>query len=402
MFLNKPSIFFYYEEAKKKIQEEVAAQPDSYLLTVIIEDYVLYLFEKYSLPEIIFDNTHERTIEKIRKTAVYEDFGRLIPMESLLVRIMLPVNNNDKISEVLGLKPNVVSLNSPKMIYEKSFIITEAAADESAIGKAISDITQEVDRRNTDIRKSNEELKRKIREIISLRRTKIVDEDTILENITKKVSVSIKQKTESSNILPSSLKVKQKIQPIMPPKTTSQVEFCLKSNEFNAIIELIDNCCKMFERTPATFSKMEEEELRDVMLSSLNGVFEGDAVGEAFSKFGKTDIYLKVNKGHVFIAECKYWKGPITLEGSIAQILNYLTWRHSYGVVIMFSRNKGFSDVIESLFGTIPKVASYVKGLEKLEDTHYKALHHLPDDDRKLVELHYLIYNLYAEKVTIK
>ena len=111
----------------------------------------------------------------------------------------------------------------------------------------------------------------------------------------------------------------------------------------------------MFERTPLTFSKLEEEELRNVILSHLNGVFDGNAVGEAFSKRGKTDIYLPINKGAVFIAECKYWKGAKTLESAVKQILGYLTWRNSFGVIILFSNRKSFTNILSTVDENISK-----------------------------------------------
>ena len=398
MFPNRTFISDYYHTVTEIIRKEVAAQSDSYLLSVKIDEYAAYLFKKYSLPEVVFDNSRDRSIEKIRKSIEVDDFGRRITRELLWVRIKLPVVENDKISQVLELMPSAFTHSPPKMEYRHGFIVTEVPAKGLYVERAIEDITQEVNRRNADIKKYNGELRSKIHNIIDSRRTKIENEDALLEQIAKKVSVPLKQKVKSSSLLPPSLKVKEKIRPIMPPKATPPIELQLERDKFDGILELIDNCCRMFERTPATFSKMEEEELRDVILSNLNGVFEGNAVGEAFSKLGKTDIYLKVAKGGVFIAECKYWKGPKTVEETVAQILDYLTWRHSYGVVILFSRNKGFSPVIQSLSEMIVKVPSYVKGFKKLEDTHFKAQHHLPEDDKKLVEIHFMVYNLYAER----
>ena len=342
MFPNRTFISDYYHTVTEIIRKEVAAQSDSYLLSVKIDEYAAYLFKKYSLPEVVFDNSRDRSIEKIRKSIEVDDFGRRITRELLWVRIKLPVVENDKISQVLELMPSAFTHSPPKMEYRHGFIVTEVPAKGSYVERAIEDITQEVNRRNADIKKYNGELRSKIHNIIDSRRTKIENEDALLEQIAKKVSVPLKQKVKSSSLLPPSLKVKEKIRPIMPPKATPPIELQLERDKFDGILELIDNCCRMFERTPATFSKMEEEELRDVILSNLNGVFEGNAVGEAFSKLGKTDIYLKVAKGGVFIAECKYWKGPKTVEETVAQILDYLTWRHSYGVVILFSRNKGF------------------------------------------------------------
>ena len=63
---------------------------------------------------------------------------------------------------------------------------------------------------------------------------------------------------------------------------------------------LLDQSGKGFETTPRTYGKLEEEELRNVLLGHLNAVFLADeATGETFSKRGKTDIFLRVSGGAV-------------------------------------------------------------------------------------------------------
>jgi hypothetical protein len=394
---NRHSIYDYYRAVIEGIRRDVESQDDVYLLSVNIDEYAEYLLNKYSLPKIEFDNNRDNTIEKIRKTFEVNRFGEKEQIEEPWARVMLPVIPNDKIADVLRRIPSTVTLAPPKMEYSNGFIITESPFNDSAVDNVIKQIYQEVEWRNADIEKQKEELKREIRNIIDSRIAKIKDEDAILEKITQKVSVPLRLKNSSSPLPTDSLKVKQKIQPIIPPKANKPVEPQLEPNKFNAIIELINNCCMSFETTPMTFSKMEEESLRNVILSSLNSIFEGEAVGEAFSKLGKTDIRLKVVKGDIFIAECKYWKGPNTVDETVDQILRYLTWRNSYGVIILFSRNKGFSTVIDSLSGMISKVPNYVKGFEKVDDRHFKAQYKLPEDERKLIEMHFMIYNLYAE-----
>jgi len=42
-----------------------------------------------------------------------------------------------------------------------------------------------------------------------------------------------------------------------------------------------------YERTPEPFAKHDEEELRDILMSHLNGHYHGLANGEAFRKRGK-------------------------------------------------------------------------------------------------------------------
>lgn len=368
-------------------------------MTVDSEEYETYLFERHALPEIVFDESRDRFIEKVRRQQQVRDpIWGLSTREVLWARIGLPVIPDDRISDVLNLIPSTFTMSPPKMEYEKGFIVTEALAEESDVQRAIQNVEQEINWRNQDIQKHNEEISRTIKQTIEKRKQQIQDEEKLFDQIVEKVSVPLKRRNEVGSVVPPSLKVKQKIRPIMPPKAERPIELELPRDKFDAIVDLLHQSCLQFERTPQTFSKLPEEGLRNIILSNLNAVFEGEAVGEAFSKSGKTDIYLRVSKGGIFIAECKYWRGPKTVADASAQILDYLTWRHSYGLVILFSKNKGFSDVLQSVAQAVPSLASYAKDYKQVADTHFVALHGLPEDQKKLVELHYLVYDLYSDK----
>ncbi len=190
------------------------------------------------------------------------------------------------------------------------------------------------------------------------------------------------------------LKVKEKLRPIIRPAAKAPVKFELPRDKFYAILDLIKGSCGQFERTPITFAKLDEEELRNVILSNLNSRYEIEAVGEAFCKRGKTDIYLRVQEGGIFVAECKNWAGATTINEAVRQILDYLTWRDSYGVVIIFSKRKGFSKVLAAAASQILQLPSYIKAFKKIDESHFSGLFALPEDEHKLVELHFMIHNL--------
>ena len=168
--------------------------------------------------------------------------------------------------------------------------------------------------------------------------------------------------------------------------------------EFLTILDVIEAQGVTFERTPQTVAKLEEEDIRNLILSSLNAVLNLGALGEAFSKQGKTDIYLVVPEGGIFIAECKIWYGPHSIAEAVSQILGYLTWRDAYGVVLLFSRNKGFSSVLSAIPEAINDLASLRGELHQVDDHHWLARHTLPGDESQTVEVHYLVYNIYAEE----
>jgi hypothetical protein len=134
---------------------------------------------------------------------------------------------------------------------------------------------------------------------------------------------------------------------------------------------------------------MPEEALRDVMLSSLNIVFEGGAGGEVFRVLGKTDIHLPITRGEVCIAELKIWDGPASLAQVVGQLLDRLTWRDAYGVVILFSKNADFGAVLASIAANLPKLPGAVAPSFRKEAANvFVARFTLPTDASTQVEVH--------------
>ena len=391
----KPFIDEHYQAVKVEVRADIHSRPDAYLVSVNVNEYATYLLEKFGFREINLTTDRDVQIEKIRKMIERDGFQGMVSVEHLLVRVSLPVEPDIRISKILEFSPSTFSFSAPKLEYRNGWIITEVSASEDEVQRAVVNLKDEVARRNSDIRSQNHELRMTIDQWIAARRKLIENEDALLNQISQKISVTLKRKVDSSAVIPPVLNIKEKVRPIIRPAVKAPIKVELDPQKFFAVLELIANTCRLFERTPNTFAKMEEEELRNVILSNLNSVYEGDAVGEAFSKRGKTDIYLKIAQhGGVFIAECKYWDGPKTIDDSVNQILGYLTWRDSYGVVIIFSKRTGFTKVLEAGMNRVSQLPSYAKAFKKIDDAHFSASFSLPEDEHKTVELHFLIYNL--------
>ena len=171
----------------------------------------------------------------------------------------------------------------------------------------------------------------------------------------------------------------------------------LEPDKFEAILELLDNGCRQFERTPQAFQPLAEEGLRDVILGNLNAVFEGAAGGETFQGIGKVDIHLRISQGEVFVAEVKFWDGPESLRHVIGQLRGRLTWRDSYGVALVLSRNAGFSEVLRAVRETIGSVEGFAAGsLQERAANHFLTRFTIPSDDARQANIHVLIYNLFV------
>jgi hypothetical protein len=118
--------------------------------------------------------------------------------------------------------------------------------------------------------------------------------------------------------------------------------------QYEQILSVISNMVMVIERSPSEFHNIQEEGLRSHFLVQLNGQFEGQATGETFNNQGKTDILIRANDRNIFIAECKFWKGEKVFLETINQLLGYTCWRDTKTAILVFNRNKKFSEVVKS------------------------------------------------------
>jgi hypothetical protein len=155
--------------------------------------------------------------------------------------------------------------------------------------------------------------------------------------------------------------VRRRLRVPMPTSATFTPEPAIAEEDYQGILQIIEGLTFVMERSPSTFTKMPEEVLRDHYLVQLNNQY-GTSTGETFNGHGKTDILVNDNGRNVFIAECKFWRGPKAATGAIDQLLSYLTWRDTKAALIMFNRNIGFSKVLESLWATVLEHPNYKRG----------------------------------------
>jgi hypothetical protein len=158
----------------------------------------------------------------------------------------------------------------------------------------------------------------------------------------------------------------------------AEQELRISDSDYDAVVEQISSARAMFERLPETFSPMGEEALRDVLLAILNNQF-GPAVGELFSRKGKTDIAIVRGRGPIFIAECKNWEGPATFQKAIKQLLGYLVWRDTKAALVLFVREKNVTAVTEKALKELKGHPLLVGVGASIKDVPTVILHHEGD-----------------------
>ena len=181
---------------------------------------------------------------------------------------------------------------------------------------------------------------------------------------------------------------------------TFKPEPTLAPEEYENILSIIKDMALAMERSPSTFIKLKEEEIRDFFLILLNGHYQGSATGETFNGVGKTDILIRHHNANAFIAECKFWRGQTKLTEAIDQLLGYVTWRDTKTSILLFNKNSDLSSVIKKADETIKKHKNYKSEFcltsGELSNTEtilgYKLTH--PSDEDKEIFLTLMAYQI--------
>jgi hypothetical protein len=137
---------------------------------------------------------------------------------------------------------------------------------------------------------------------------------------------------------------------------------------YRNILEIVDEFGVSLERSAPTVRSLDEESLRDLFLNAINTHYGSLATGETFNHNGKTDIYLRHNNENLFIADCKFWKGPQGYHDTIDQLLGNLTVRDTHAAAIIFSRRQNFAAVQDKIQQTITDHEDYGTTLTPFTD----------------------------------
>jgi hypothetical protein len=139
---------------------------------------------------------------------------------------------------------------------------------------------------------------------------------------------------------------------------------------------------------------MDEEALRQHFLVQLNGQFEGRATGETFNFGGKTDILLREGDRNVFIAECKFWKGPKKFAEALDQLLGYASWRDTKTAILVFNRGTETSTVLAGVDAVMKAHANFKRTLEWMHESGLRCVLHQPGDKNRELIVSVMVFHV--------
>ena len=118
-------------------------------------------------------------------------------------------------------------------------------------------------------------------------------------------------------------------------------------------------------------------------LIPLNSKYQGETSGETFNASGKTDILIKKDDRIIFVAECKFWKGPKSLSDAIDQLLSYLTWRETKAAILLFNRKRDFSSVLSQVTGVFHAHPQFIRVETYKSETGFRFIVRHPNDKER-------------------
>jgi hypothetical protein len=190
--------------------------------------------------------------------------------------------------------------------------------------------------------------------------------------------------------------VKRKLPPTPPAASGApyKPEPALDMENYEHIVSVVQNMTLVLERSPSTFKNLDEEAIRQHFLVQLNGHYEGSATGETFNGEGKTDILIRQDGKNIFIAECKFWKGPAKLTETIDQLLSYTSWRDTKTALLVFVRDVALSTVLAKVPEVLKQHPSFKRDLQIDGETRFRSVFGQPKDPSRELFVTTLVFNV--------
>jgi hypothetical protein len=307
-------------------------------------------------------------------------------MRGTAVSLFVPFEGD---SGLFRLQPSTSTFNPPRGVVKGDQLVlrVETLEPDSAKMKAgfdreLSSISQYLGWVGRDVQTFNSGLRSAAQAGIASRRAKLVADQELVSSL----GFPLRERADSvrTYAVPEVRRRAVGKPPAAGP--VNPAEPALANQVYDHILSVVRSMVHVMERSPGAFSKMKEEHLRDHFLVQLNGHYEGQATGETFNASGKTDILIRVRDRNIFIAECKFWKGPVALAQAIDQLLDYTSWRDTKTALILFNRNKQLSNVLAQIPDVARGHACFVREQERTLETEFRCvLHHRDDKGRELI-----------------
>lgn len=386
----------------QKMRQEVEELPANRLLNTAPEDLKQYLVDKYRVEPIRLlrddwyaDHSDVRVDVRHDPMRWIEDKSRpaLVPGERIEVRI--PFEGE---SELFYSRPSTMTSSPPRAVIEKNQLVLRYDSPSDAprdvrplVDRTLADIEQYLEWQRALLDSHNRDLPAVAAQSIQQRRERLLAQSQRAAALG--IPIRRREDAPRTYAIPT---LRRKAAPALPPASDAPFapEPAWAMEQYEQAIKIMQDMALVMERSPEAFKAMDEEALRQHFLVQLNGQFEGKATGETFNMSGKTDILLREKDRNVFIAECKFWKGPKAFGEAIEQLLGYATWRDSKTVVLVFNRGTETSTVLSGIDVVIKGHGNFKRTITWPHESGFRYVLHVNGDVSRELAVTVLVFHV--------
>ena len=296
-------------------------QPNTVLNTPL-EDIVKDLVDRYQVAPIVLDVEAKFSSGAVDTDLYMEDIGRRFRVDGTKITWNIPYTGDPNL---FSLRPREWTTSIPRgKINDEDHLLEidfkgrsplDPGHVEDHFHRAIQLFEQYANWQAGQISEFNDELMNIARHAVNQRKEKVLADKQL------DASLDVPLVSRSNSVPQFSIDPPRRTRATPPInrdlRTPFNPEPAISGDGYTDILREIASMAVAVGRFPETFSSMPEESLRDLLLVILNNRF-GPSSGETFSRSGKTDILIPYDGDQraVFIAECKWWKGPSAFRGS--------------------------------------------------------------------------------------
>jgi hypothetical protein len=393
---------YWYDFPKlhyQKVKDEITSKGKDYILKVDENEFIGYLIEKYRVePLKILNESKKVSPPRKSKERRQDMFRQEFMSDAYQFTVTYPFKGHGELFKVQS-NPCIISsyeinVNLSKQTVSYSFKIYNQDASEfnQTNSRCYSNAFANLNNINKNVVEFNRSYEQTVRSMFLNEKASHKKENEFFAAINVKVDPS----TESVFSAPT---IKKKI--ITQPKIEKNKEFnsvpTMSQEMYDDVLKVIYDSGKSMEKKPALYRGKDEEGLRDQFLFITETRYTGTtATGETFNRAGKADIILKyANDGtNLFIAECKFWHGASEYLKAISQLFDrYLTWRDSKVAVMIFVKNKDFSNILKTIKEETPNHNYFVRYKGDRGESSFSYDFHLKQDKDKIAQVEIMVFH---------
>ncbi len=371
------------------------------------EQIIDHVYSKMAIaPLVIYRDQMSLTEPQESRTERRDPFGDLIRLPVIRTDLTIPYTGE---SDLWKMQPSTSTCNPPRGDYSPQRGNDQAGTlqfkMEFTQGEYTSEaINNEVERNlksieeylawiKQEIESHNPQLQNEIGRKVAQRRERL----GTIQSVSRTLNIPIQTREGAPGL--TQLPLQRKIIQPLSSQSNRPPEYTISDEDYENILKIIRHEGCSYERTPEPFAKHDEEELRDILMSHLNGHYNGLANGEAFRKKGKTDICIEFENRAAFVAECKLWKGDQLITEAVNQLLGYLTWRDCKTALVVFNKDvAGFTQLQGKMPRILESYSNFIRRVGANNTGEWRTVYRSSDDPDRLVTVHVFLFNLFVGK----